>query len=137
MATNTPTDNLSRPAIGFCKKCNTEHEKPIGNKYDKSKNVKEEKRDLSRETTKKTSKGKAADSQEKMMDLMFNTMNSVIKPSTRKSHSQEQVKRRGVSESEETLFGSPPLTHPVIQDGGTAYSQVFADTAVAIKPTPV
>ena len=93
------------------------------------------------------------------MDLMPNTMNSVteklasmderisglasridtpiIKPSTRKSRSREQVKRRGVSESEEALFGSPPLTHPVIQDGGTAYSQVFADTAVAIKPTPV
>ena len=156
MATNTPADNLPRPAIGFCKKCNTEHEKPTGNKCEKSKNVKEEKRDLSRETIKKTSKGKAADSHDKMMELMLNTMNSVteklasmderisglasrmdtptIKPSTRKSCSQEQVKRRGISESEAALFGSPPTTHAVIQDGGTAYSQVFA--AVAIKPTP-
>ena len=159
MAANTSTDTLPKPALGFCKKCNSEHEKPIGNKCEKLKNVKEEKRDLSRETVKKTPRGKPADSHEKMMDMMLNTMNSVteklasmderisgltaridtpaVKPSTRKSRSREQVKRRGTPDKEEALFSSPVAAHAVIQEGGTAYSQVFADTAVAIKPTPV
>ena len=159
MAANTSTDTLPKPALGFCKKCNSEHEKPIGNKCEKLKNVKEEKRDLSRETVKKTPRGKPADSHEKMMDMMLNTMNSVteklasmderisgltaridtpaVKPSTRKSRSREQVKRRGRPDKEEALFSSPVAAHAVIQEGGTAYSQVFADTAVAIKPTPV
>ena len=91
---------------------------------------------MSRETTKKTPKGKAVDSHEKMMDLMLNTMNFVTeklasmderisglasrmdtpitKSSTRKSRSQEQVKKRGISDSEEALFGSPTTTHAVI-----------------------
>ena len=92
------------------------------------------------------------------MDIMLNTMNSVTeklasmderitglasriytltaKTMTRKSHSREQTKRQGVSKSEEALFGSPVTTHVLIRDGGTSYSQVFSDTAVALKPTP-
>ena len=114
MATNTPSDTLPKPALGFCKKCNVEHEKPTGNKCERLKNVKEDKRDLSRETVRKTPKGKAPDSHEKMMDMMLSTMNSVTeklasmderisglasrtdtpatKTSTRKSRSREQVK---------------------------------------------
>ena len=131
MAANTPADNLPKPAIGFCKKCNMEHEKPTGNKSERLKSGKEEKRDLSRKTVKKTPKGKAPGSHEKMMDMMLSMMNSVTeklasmderisrlalcidtpatKTSTRKSHSREQVKRRGVPDNEETLFGSPLL----------------------------
>ena len=51
----------------------------------------------------------------------------------RKSHSREQSKRRGVTDTEEALFASPTGVS-VIQEGGTSYSQVFPDTAVALKP---
>ena len=92
------------------------------------------------------------------MDIMLNTMNSVTeklmsmderitglasridtltaKTTTRKSRSHEQTERQGISESEEALFGSPVTTHALIRDGWTSYSQVFSDTAVALKPTP-
>ena len=152
MAANISADTLPKPALGFCKK-------PIRNKCERLKNVKEEKRDLSRKTVKKTPRGKTADSHEKMMDMMLHTMNFVteklasmderisglasridtlaVKPSAWKSRSREQVKRRGTPDKEEALFSSPVAAHAVIQEGGTAYSQVFANTAVAIKPTPV
>ena len=58
MATNTVS------ALAFCKKCNADHEKPVGNKCERTRNVtKEDKPDLSRETVavKKTPKGNTSD----------------------------------------------------------------------------
>ena len=37
MATNVANDTLAKPAFSFCKKCNREHEKPVGAKCDKAK----------------------------------------------------------------------------------------------------
>ena len=37
MATNVANDTLPKPAFSFCKKCNLEHEKPVGAKCDKAK----------------------------------------------------------------------------------------------------
>ena len=56
------------------------------------------------------------------------------KPIVYKSRSREQMKRREIVDSEEALFVSPTNTTTVIQEGGTSYSQVFPDTAVALKP---
>ena len=90
-----------------------------------------------------------------MLDLVMNTMNNVTEKLTamddritglasridttpaktisRKSRSREQSKRRGVTDTEEALFASSTGVS-VIQEGGTSYSQVFPDTAVALKP---
>ena len=116
-----------------------------------------EKRDSSRENSsvKKTPKGKNTECHEKMLDLVMNTMNNVTeklaamderitglasridvtpaKSSTRKSHSREQKKQRGIADTDEALLASPTAT-AVIQEGGTSYSQVFPDKAVALKP---
>ena len=94
------------------------------------------------------------ESHEKMLDLVMNTMNNVTEKLTamddritglasridtpaktvsKKSCSREQSKRRGVTDTEEALFASPTGVS-VIQEGGTSYSQVFPDTAVALKP---
>ena len=105
---------------------------------------------------KKTLKGKAPDSHEKMLDLMMNTMTNMTeklaamdehingmasyikvtpaKSTTPKSHSLEQTKRREMADAEEPLFASPTNTTAGIQEGGTTYSQVFPDTAAALKP---
>ena len=161
MATHAASDTLPKPTLVFCKKCNDDHKKPVGNKWEKDRNVsKEEKRDSSHEitTVKKIPKGKTLDSQDKMLYVMMNTINSVteklaamgehisgltsrmgtppVKMTTRKSRSRKQTKRRGVSESDEALFGSPLTNHALIQDRWTWYSQVFSDTVVALKPTP-
>ena len=98
-------------------------------------------------------KSKGTGKTEKMLDMVMATMMSVtekvsamddritglalcIEPtqakSARKSRSREHTKRREVSDHEEALFGSP-LNTSVIHDGGTSYSQIFADTAVALK----
>ena len=95
------------------------------------------------------------ESHEKMLDLVMNTKNNVTEKLTalddritglasridttpaktvsRKSRSREQSKRRGVTDTEEALFASPTGVS-VIQEGETSYSQVFPDTAVALKP---
>ena len=53
MAMNVATEALPKPALAFCKKCMFEHEKPVGTKCERSKNVNRdiEKRDSSRENT--------------------------------------------------------------------------------------
>ena len=158
MATNVATDALPKPGMTFCKKCSSEHEKPVGNKCERSKQAAKdmEKRDSSRESlpVKKTPKGKVGESQDKMLDLVLNTMTNVTeklsamddritglasridatpaKAATRKSRPREQSKRRGVTEVEEALFASPTGA-PLIQEGGTSYAHVFPDTAVAVK----
>ena len=133
MATNVATDALPKPGMTFCKKCSLEHEKPVGNKCERSKQAAKEmeKRDSSCESlpVKKTPKGKVGELQDKMLDLVLNTMTNVTeklsamddritglashidatpaKASTRKSRLREQSKRRGVTEAEEALFASP------------------------------
>ena len=158
MATNVGQDSLPQPAISYCKKCNIEHEKPVGAKCEKM--AQEEKRDSSCDnvTVKKTPKSKGTgETNKKMLDMVMATMTSVteklsamnkmitrlalcIEPTpakaARKSCSWEHTKRREVSDHEEALFGSP-LNTSVIHDGGTSYSQVFADTAVALKLTEI
>ena len=145
MATNVTADALLKPGMTFCKKCSLEHEKPVGNKCERSKQVAKEteKRDSSRESlpVKKTPKGKVGESQDKMLDLVLNTMTNVTeklsaiddriiglascidatpaKASTRKSRPREQSKRRGVIDAEEALFASPTGA-PLIQEGGTS-----------------
>ena len=70
-------------ALLSCKKCGTDHEKPIGNKCGRlklDKMEREEKRDLSKEgSVKITSKGKTTVSmtnQDKMMEAMLASMTS-------------------------------------------------------------
>ena len=47
-------------ALPHCKKCGELHDKPINNKCERLKNIKDEKRDISRDnTTKKTPKNKS------------------------------------------------------------------------------
>ena len=81
MATNVAADALPKPGMTFCKKCSFEHEKPVGNKCERSKQVAKEteKRDSSRESlpVKKTPKGKVGESPDKMLDLVLNTMTNV------------------------------------------------------------
>ena len=64
-----------------CKKCGTEHEKPTGNKCERFKMEKEEKKDNTKEqSVKKTPKSKpstSGSSQDKMMELMLASMSSV------------------------------------------------------------
>ena len=158
MPTNVDNDTLSKPAISFCKKCNLEHEKPVGAKCEKAKAARDDKRDSSRDCSavRKTPKNKSSgDMNDKMMDMVMTTMASVseklaamdecitglascIEPtpekSTRKSHSREQTKRRDLGDHDEALFGSPTNVN-VIQEGRAAYAQTFPDTAVALKPT--
>ena len=72
--TNSHEDMLA------CKKCGTEHEKPVGNKCERIKMDKEEKKDANKEQlVKKTPKSKpstSAPSQDKMMELMLASMSS-------------------------------------------------------------
>ena len=94
-----------------------------------------EKRDLS---AKKTPKGKTADTSDKMLDLVMNTMSNVTeklaamderitglvlkieltpaKSTVHKSSSREQMKQRGIADSEEALFASPTNMTAVIQE---------------------
>ena len=145
-------------ALFSCKKCGTDHEKPIGNKCERLKLDKmecEEKRDLSKEgSVKKTYKGKTTVSttnQDKMMEAMLASMTSFTEKlsameerissltkvrdsgetSVRKSHSREKKWRESADESQEPTFVTP---HPVVQsDEGISYSRVFPDTAVTLK----
>ena len=55
-----------------------------------------------------------------------------MKVSTRKSCSQEKIKREN-NDDEKTTLVSPG--HSIIHgQDGTAFSKVFSDTAVAVKP---
>ena len=127
-----------------CKKCGTEHEKPVENRCERLKGDKDEKKDNTKEqTVKKTPKSKAASagpSQDKMMELMLSSMSSfseklaameerisslaekpqesVQESHSRKSRSREKSKTREPSEDR--------------QDTVT-YSKVFPDTAVVLK----
>ena len=141
-----------------CKKCGTEHEKPVGNKCDRLKMEKDEKKDGNKDqSVKKTPKNKpsvSGSSQDKMMELMLASMSTFTEKlaameerisgiaektcetsqellSARKSRSREKSKKR--DQSDESL--GPQARHSVIQsDSGIAYSKVFPDTAVALKP---
>ena len=78
MATHNVPDTLPKPALAFCKKCNADHEKPVGNKCDRIRNInKEKKRKSNCQTTmvKKTPQGKTSDSHDKVLDIMMSTMN--------------------------------------------------------------
>ena len=147
-------------ALLSCKKCGTDHEKPIGNKCEKLKLDKlerDKKRDLSKETIgKKTPKSKSTvnlASQDKMMEAMLASMSSftekltameerisgltkvqeVDETTVRKSRSREKKKRESTEESHEPKFATP---HPVLQpEEGVSYSRVFSDTAVTFKPS--
>ena len=149
----------SRVDMLACKKCGTEHEKPTGNKCERFKMDKEEKKDNTKEqSVKKTPKNKpstSGSSQDKMMELMLTSMSSVTEKlaameeritgltekshdmiqessSSRKSRSREKSKKRESSDERQNIF----TTHSVIQsDTGIAYSKVFPDTAVALKHT--
>ena len=52
MATNVVPNSLPKPIMAFCRKCACEHEKPVGNKCEWTKQVVKdtEKRDSSRES---------------------------------------------------------------------------------------
>ena len=67
------------------------------------------------------------------MDEQIAGLASLIEVMPAKSGSREQTKRRGIADREEALFASLTNTAAVIQEGGTSYSQVFPDTAVALK----
>ena len=149
---------LPKPATLYCKKCNLDNKKPVGTKCEKAKAARENKHDLNCDTAsvKKTPKNKSSlDMNDKMMDMVMNTMTLVVEKLAamdehitglashtqltpakfaRKSCSQEQTKRRDVEDSEEALYASLVNTN-VIQVGRTSYSQIFADTTVALKPT--
>ena len=75
------SDVLPKPVVAYCKKCTVEHEKPVGTKCERIKNVSKdsEKWDPSHEilSAKKTPKGKAVDTSDKMLDLVMNTMSNL------------------------------------------------------------
>ena len=147
-------------ALLSCKKCGTDHEKPIGNKCEKLKLDKlerDEKRDLSKDTAgRKMPKSKSTanpTSQDKIMEAMLASMSSFTEKLTameerisvltkvqgdgenivRKSRSREKKKRDSTDESHEPTFATP---HPVLQsEEGVSYSHVFSDTAVMFKPS--
>ena len=125
-------------ALLSCKKCGTDHEKPIGNKCERlklDKMEREEKRDLSKEgNVKKTPKGKstaASNNQDKMMEAMLASMTSFTEKlsameerisslaivqdggetSVRKSCSREKKWRKSADESQEPTFAT---LHPVV-----------------------
>ena len=81
MATHMACEVLPKPVVAYCKKCTVEHEKPVGTKCERNKNVSKdtEKRDSSREisSAKKTPKGKTVDTSDKMLDLVMNMMSNV------------------------------------------------------------
>ena len=155
MATNMFADKN----ILMCKKCGVEHECSVGSKCERGKSMKDEKRDTSKETTvRKTPRGKGTDmsSQEKMLEAVISTMTNFTEklnsmeerlsglssrldtPATsqktvsRKSRSQEKVKRIEISDDYEKTSATTGLT--TVSEDGTIYSQTFP--AVAIKPTP-
>ena len=157
MATNMSADKN----ILMCKKCGVEHKPSVGSKCERGKSMKDEKRDPSKETTvRKTPRGKGTDmsSQEKMLEAVISTMTNFTEklnsmeerlsglssrldtPATsqktvsRKSHSQEKVKRIEISDDDEKTSATTGLT--TVYEDGTIYSQTFPDVAVAIKPTP-
>ena len=73
MATNMSTDKN----VLLCKKCGSEHKRPVGSKCERGKVIKDEKRDTSKETTvRKTPRGKGTDrsSHEKMLETVMSTM---------------------------------------------------------------
>ena len=138
-----------------CKKCGTEHEKPVRNRCERLKGDKDEKKDNNKElTVKKTPKGKAASagsSQDKMMELMLSSMSSfseklaameerissladkpqesVQEPHLRKSRSREKSKKR--EQSEDRL--DTVAANLVQSDTGVTHAKVFPDTAVVLK----
>ena len=149
--TNSHEDMLT------CKKCGTEHEKPVGNKCDRIKMDKEEKKDANKEQlVKKTPKSKpstSAQPQDKMMELMLASMSSFTeklaameeritglteRPQENlqepagvcKPRSREKSKKREPSDERLNI----QTTHAVIQsDTGVSYSKVCPDTAVVLK----
>ena len=162
MASTSNQEGLPKPALFFCKKCNGEHVKPVGAKCERLKRD-QEKRDNSRDSTKKTPKVKAdnENSQEKTLDLVLNTMATLTqqlgamderisglaqkiepsnKASTRKSRSRDQTKRRTITELDEDMaVQSSQGTSATQASAGTLFTQTFPDTAVSFRSaqTPV
>ena len=56
MATNIPATT----SVSYCKKCSMDHERPVGNKCERKTISKEEKRDSSKDSVKKTLKSKSS-----------------------------------------------------------------------------
>ena len=162
MATMSSQDGLPKPALFFYKKCNAEHMKPVGAKCERTKRD-QEKRDNSRDSTKKTPKSKIdnENSQDKTLDLILNTMTTLkqklgamdericglaqqIKPSSKtstcKSRSRDQTKRRTITELDDDNVAQSSQGAPAAQGSArTLFTQTFSDTAVTFKPlqTPV
>ena len=148
-----------------CKKCGDAHSKPINAKCDKVKETREEKRDVSREhsSTKKTPCNKSSDSgNDKMLDLVMSTMSTFteklnamearltglsscvestpMQGETWKSRSRDKVKRIEISDEDNEMSLQTVTSRPTVTlEDGTAYIQVFADTAVMTRAsaTPV
>ena len=138
-----------------CKKCGTEHEKPVGNKCEHLKIDKDEKKDSTKDqVVKKTPKGKAASagpSQDKMMELMLALMSSFSeklaameerissladKPqeSVQESHSRKSRLREKSKKCEQSEDRQDSYVPNLVQsDTGVTYSKVFSDTAVVLK----
>ena len=128
-------------------------------KCDKVKEVREEKRDVSREhsSTKKTPRSKTSDSgNNKMLDFVMSTMSTFtgklnamearlmglssriestpMQVETRKSRSHDKVKRIEISDEDEEVASQTATSRPTVTlKDGTAYTQVFAGTAVITK----
>ena len=72
--------STAEKTLVHCKKCNKLHDKPVNNKCEHFKKIKDEKRDVSRESTsKKTPKSKVTTESaqgDKVLDLVLNTMSS-------------------------------------------------------------
>ena len=73
MATNIPATT----SVSYCKKCSVDHERPVGNKYERKTVSKEEKRDSSKDSVKKTPRSKSSvEPSEKIYEMMMSTMSS-------------------------------------------------------------
>ena len=146
----------------LCKKCGECHEKPINNKCEKLKAVKEDKRDSSRDSAKKTPRGKPVPETaqgDKVLDLVLNTMStftdklsameekisglsshmdsSAEATPARKSRSREKTKRPepvDTSDDRLSLFSTGSSLHS--GDHSATFTQTFPDTVVTFKPTP-
>ena len=153
--------------MSLCKKCGEAHEKPVNNKCEQTKQLKDEKHDSSKEhSAKKTSltKTNKISPNEKVPDLVMSTMTivllqnsmqwrrkyliclshmdaaaSTIQPqSSRKLHSRDKGRIIEISNVEEGHSFIFPARSLVTHSMGTTYWHVFPDTAMTFKtPIPV
>ena len=80
-----------------------------------------------------------------MLDLIMNMMSNVTEKlaaideritglASKIEVTPANPAKRGIADTDEALFASPTNMTAVIQEGGNSNSQVFLDTAVALKP---